>query len=288
MTKKQRLNKKHFFACLVFAFFVLAGCVKSELINTGGKNSGISVNANQQAGEVAVLDSNVIVTKPVSNATIKSPLEISGRARVFEASVSYRIKDASGKILDEGFTTATAGAPAWGFYKIMSDFATSTTKTGFVEVLTFSAKDGSEQDLISIPVTFDVFEAPKVKVFFSNIKEDPEVLNCEIVYSVERAAQSPQKLVTSAINELLKGVTDEEVSQGFVSNLPENVKLKNLTQEGKKVTLDFSKELGQDVAGSCRVQAIMSQIEQTLLQFKGIDEVEILIEGESSDISLQP
>lgn len=287
MTKKQRFNKKYFFVCLVFAFFVMSGCVKSELLNTGGRNSGTS-NDNKPAGEVAILDGNVIVTKPVSNATVKNPLEISGRARVFEASVSYRVKDANGKILDEGFTTATAGAPAWGFYEIMSNFATSTTKTGFVEVLTFSAKDGSEQDLVSIPVTFDVIAPPKVKVFFSNIKEDPEILNCDIVYSVEREAQSPQKLVTSAISELLKGVTDEDVVEGFVSNLPENVKLKNLTQEGKKVTLDFSKELGEGVAGSCRVQAIVSQIEQTLLQFKGIEEVEILVDGVSSDISLQP
>ena len=53
------------------------------------------------------------------------------------------------------------------------------------------------------------------------------------------------------------------------------------------VYVDFSKELGIGVAGSCRVEAIRSQITETLKQFKNVENVIISIEKETENI-LQP
>lgn len=39
---------------------------------------------------------------------------VSGIARIFEATVSYAFESRDRKVLKEGFTTASVGAPDWG------------------------------------------------------------------------------------------------------------------------------------------------------------------------------
>ena len=50
---------------------------------------------------------------------------------------------------------------------------------------------------------------------------------------------------------------------------------------------DFSKELEEGVAGSCRVQAIRAEIHETLRQFPSVERVIISIDGKNEDV-LQP
>ena len=45
-------------------------------------------------------------------------LYVTGVARVFEATVSYALETKTGVVIDEGFTTATAGGPEWGEFFI--------------------------------------------------------------------------------------------------------------------------------------------------------------------------
>ena len=51
--------------------------------------------------------------------------------------------------------------------------------------------------------------------------------------------------------------------------------------------MDFSRELNDGVAGSCKVMAIRSQITQTLKQFSEIKGVVISVDGEAEEV-LQP
>jgi hypothetical protein len=71
---------------------------------------------------------------------------------VFEANVSIRILDAAGNILKKTFATATCGTGCWGDFSETLAFEVPERQQGRVEVLTYSAEDGSEQDLVSIPV----------------------------------------------------------------------------------------------------------------------------------------
>jgi hypothetical protein len=95
------------------------------------------------------------VTTPSSGQMITSPVKISGSARVFEATVSYRIKDDSGKILAQGYTNASEGAPGRGDFLITSNFETAGPGKGQVEVFWVSPKDGSEQGKVIIPVKWE-------------------------------------------------------------------------------------------------------------------------------------
>lgn len=97
------------------------------------------------------------VSDPQPGASIKSPVRIVGKAQVFEANVRLRVKDASGKALGNGFTTASMGAPEWGDFS--EDFAfkaPSETQVGTVEVFEESAADGSIADWVVIPVLIEV------------------------------------------------------------------------------------------------------------------------------------
>ena len=46
------------------------------------------------------------------------PLKISGEATVFEANVQWQLSDATGRVVDQGFVTASAGAPDRGTFDI--------------------------------------------------------------------------------------------------------------------------------------------------------------------------
>lgn len=98
---------------------------------------------------------NVIVTEPQPNDTVFSPVRLSGRARVFEAALSSRVVAEDGRELGTDHFMASEGGPAFGVFDHAMSFARPSGVTrGYVEVFTYSAKDGSVQDLVRIPVRF--------------------------------------------------------------------------------------------------------------------------------------
>ena len=247
----------------------------------------VTVKDSPQSGQVAVIDSNIIVTKPLSNDVISSPVEITGRAQVANGEVRLRLKDAAGKVLVSALTTALGGGEGWGFYSAKLEFASPLGQLGWLEVYTLAADD-SEQNLISLPVVFKDFIEPKVTVYFSNSQKDPGALDCSGVYPLERAVSYPPSLLASAVTGLFKGPTAEEQAQGYLTSLPDTeIKVQRLEIQDGIVYADFSQELEQGVGGSCRVAAIYAQLKKTLEQFSDAGQVIISIDGRTEDI-LQP
>lgn len=100
----------------------------------------------------SVWEPAIWVTSPINDQVIASPLKIAGSARVFEATVSYRLKDAGGNSLASGFTTASTGAPGRGDFQGELTFTPSSPGKGQLEVFWASPKDGSDLDKVIIPV----------------------------------------------------------------------------------------------------------------------------------------
>ncbi len=97
---------------------------------------------------------SILVKEPASGEQLNAGVVVSGEATVFEANVLYRVVTAGGKVLAEGHTTATAGAPQKGTYRVEVTFeAPYYGEAGFVEVFERSAKDGSISDIVRVPVT---------------------------------------------------------------------------------------------------------------------------------------
>jgi len=99
-----------------------------------------------------VYEPPIWITNPVENQIISIPLLVKGSARVFEGNVSVRVLDKNGATLAEGFTTATRGAPDRGDFELRLTFDPPPAGQGYVEVFEISAKDGSEQNKVTVPV----------------------------------------------------------------------------------------------------------------------------------------
>ena len=138
-------------------------------------------------------------------------------------------------------------------------------------------------------------EYKTVQVFLSNKIKDPNILYCDRTYPVERAVSRLSDNRKSylgeytylALSELLKGPIGSEKENGYFSSISEGTKIQQIIIESGVARVDFNQKLNEGVAGSCKVQAIRSQIMETLKQFPEIKEVVISINGESEEI-LQP
>lgn len=95
---------------------------------------------------------NIVVEDPRPSQEFSPGDTVEGFANVFEANVSIEVVDARGKKLVETFTTATCGSGCWGDFSESIEFDLAKPQEGRVNVLTYSAEDGSPQDVISIPV----------------------------------------------------------------------------------------------------------------------------------------
>lgn len=130
-------------------------------------------------------------------------------------------------------------------------------------------------------------ESQIVKVFFNNSKLDPEMLDCSKVFFVEREIEQVDDPWKVALGELLNGPTDDEKTQGYMTNINPDVQVQNFVVDNGVARVDFSKELELGVGGSCKTTAIIAQIKETLKQFDDIKDVVISIDGRTEDI-LQP
>ena len=125
-----------------------------------------------------------------------------------------------------------------------------------------------------------------LKAFFNNNKMDPEI-SCNKVFPVERKVAKTEGVARAALEELLKGPTEEEKAEGFFTSINPGVKIQRLSINDGLAKVDFDLQLEFQVGGSCRVSAIRAQITQTLKQFPTVNDVLISIDGRTEDI-LQP
>lgn len=95
----------------------------------------------------------ITLTSPTVNASLHSPVLSTGDASVFEAALSWRISDTGGRVIAEGNTTASQGAPGRGTYSVTAPYTVTTETVAFIEVYSRSAKDGSIDEIVRVPVT---------------------------------------------------------------------------------------------------------------------------------------
>lgn len=96
---------------------------------------------------------SITVRQPLPNARVVSPVTISGDASVFEAALQWRITDSAGRVLSEGNTTASAGAPGRGTFTITATFPPPAADLiGIIEVFDRSPRDGSIDEIVRVPV----------------------------------------------------------------------------------------------------------------------------------------
>ena len=95
----------------------------------------------------------VFVDRPAWGGVLGNPARLTGVANVFEASFMIEILDADGRALVRDHAMATCGTGCWGTFDVTMRYSDARRQAGQLVVYTFSARDGSVQDLRSYPVT---------------------------------------------------------------------------------------------------------------------------------------
>ncbi|WP_344354582.1 Gmad2 immunoglobulin-like domain-containing protein, partial [Micromonospora lupini] len=94
----------------------------------------------------------IVVTAPSVGDRVSAPLTVTGTADVFEATVSIRVLDASGREVAAGFGAASCGSGCRGAYRLVVGWRTAREQHGTIEVYEVSAHDGSRSNTVTLPV----------------------------------------------------------------------------------------------------------------------------------------
>lgn len=105
-------------------------------------------------GPPQAVNKNIAVYVPRGGSETGRTLTLSGAARVFEANVSWRVRDSGGREVARGNTTATLGtSPVWGTFRTQATVPANVSGTVTLEVFWGSPRDGSDQDVVPIQLT---------------------------------------------------------------------------------------------------------------------------------------
>jgi spore germination protein GerM len=94
----------------------------------------------------------ILVESPTLGETISSPVRVTGTANVFEATFQLNVTDWDGRIVYDNFVTATSGTGTRGTFDVTADFVVDRSGPGSIITFVYSAKDGSPENVIEIPV----------------------------------------------------------------------------------------------------------------------------------------
>jgi len=97
----------------------------------------------------------ILVESPTLGNTVSSPVRITGTANVFEAVFRINIVDWDGLIIADQVVTATSGTGTRGTFDVTIPFTLRKAGPGSIIVFAESPKDGSQINIVEIPVELE-------------------------------------------------------------------------------------------------------------------------------------
>ncbi|MFP4311999.1 MAG: GerMN domain-containing protein [Nitriliruptoraceae bacterium] len=94
----------------------------------------------------------VFIDTPAAGAEVELPLNLTGKAAVFEATFQYRVTSEDGTVLAEDFAMSDSGI-GWGDIDVAIDLEVEEPTEAVLTVWEFSAQDGSIQAERDTPLT---------------------------------------------------------------------------------------------------------------------------------------
>ncbi len=150
------------------------------------------------------------VSEPVSGSEVSVPITVKGTASVFEATVTIAVKSKDGsKTFCQTSTNASEGAPGTGTFEAIIAFPPPSTATdAVVQVFNLSPKDGSQQNLVSVPVTIST-EAPAIVV-------DSPLCGAEVKSPIIVAGTASAEVFEAAVVVVVKDSLGQELARANV------------------------------------------------------------------------
>ena len=206
----------------------------------------------------------------------------------FEGQVgTVRLLDNTGKELAFGILTGTTD-----WMQLPTNFETTLNFQSPVAqsaTLVFKNENASglaEKDKeFILPINLAESKTMEVTVFFGNqaLSATSEQDECKRVYPVKRIINATQGVAKASLEELLKGPTAEEKSQGYFPSIPAGSQLNSISIINAEARADFNATT-ESGGGSCSMASRVVQITQTLKRFPTVTSVKLSINGRTGDI----
>jgi spore germination protein GerM len=116
-------------------------------------NAGLVIEKPLKRTDFEDISPAIVVSRPLTESEVSSPVMISGTANVFEANVSIRVVTAGGDVLAKTFTTATCGTGCRGTFSKRVEVDVEEPTEATIEVYEESAETGRPVNKIEVPVT---------------------------------------------------------------------------------------------------------------------------------------
>ena len=119
---------------------------------------GAGCDGSERSGETGTTTGTedplapIVIESPLPGDSVTSPIRVTGTANVFEATVSFEVRDDAGDVVMRGFTTATSGTGTRGTFDTELDVP---GLEGPATIVAFeaSAEDGSPLHVVEVPIT---------------------------------------------------------------------------------------------------------------------------------------
>lgn len=205
----------------------------------------------------------------IDTVEIGNPIVVTGRARTFENSVSLRLRDRNGKLLLETFTTSDGEIGHHNPYRATLWVPRAPGSSVTVEALEYSARDGSEQSLVSVTRPYAV------------------TLTGVRLYLPDRDCTG----VTPHLRRIPKSISMarllvEALMADPATPFPKEARVNSVNLRDGVLTVDFNERL-QNVGGACAAEMIRQSVTRTLRTLPSVKKVVITAAG-SEKLALQP
>ena len=131
----------------------------------------------------------------------------------------------------------------------------------------------------SVPSETALIAKMEQHLYFIEISGEGSVLRKEVIRQIPKT-NTP---LTTAINALLSGPNISEVSNGYMSLIPEGTKLLSASVNNGVATINFSEEFLFNKYGVEGIYGQLMQVVYTATAFSNIDSVQFLIDGAKQD-----
>ena len=207
---------------------------------------------------------------------VANPVIVSGRARTFENSVSLRVRDARGALIAETSTISTGEMGHHNPYRATLWVTRDPDGEITVEALEYSARDGSEQSLVSATRPFNV-ELIDTTLYFPDTQ-------CTAVNAYKRRIPKSVSHARLLVEALLAGPLPSE--RAAATAFPSGSRVESVNLRDGVLTVDFNERL-QNVGGACYAQMIRESVTRTLQTLPSVKKV-VITAGGSEKLALQP
>lgn len=266
---------------------LLAACSRPDSAPAGNADTA----SNQgNAGNAATAAGTTVASTPDSTGTMASreiyidsvtasnPVVIHGRARTFENTVQARVRDASGELMTETFTTSDGEMGHHNSFVVRAWLTRPPGDRIIVESFEYSAKDGSVRSLIGDTV---YYRTPNTTVTLHW-----PTSQCTTTKPQTRELPRSVGIARLLVEALVAGPDARERAAGATAVFPRGSALRGVNLRNGVLTVDFNERL-QNVGGSCAAQAIRASVTETLRRVPGVQRV-VITAGGSADLALQP